>query len=195
MDKEEYKRQNEQRDKRRNAKLFYERASQERLEANRGWLARIGRWFEWWKVPSDRFAALIALFTAVLSYVAYCQLDAMKSTDHAIHDQAIIAKNQMLLTKLSRLPWIAPESDIKITKPLTFDKDTASIEIEISFKNGGNGVALGVNLSSGLYIAPLPIPSNQSMSGRLMGAVRKHIAGGSCTPDYVRMMAEFEGSL
>jgi hypothetical protein len=69
MDKKEYKRQNEQRKKQAQEKTFRERS------------------FGWWKTPSDRFAAFIALFTAVLAIVAYFQLDAMHSTDKAIHNQ------------------------------------------------------------------------------------------------------------
>jgi hypothetical protein len=56
MDKEEYQRQNEQRNEQKKAKSFRE------------------RWFGWWKNPSDRFAFFIAIFTAVLAVVAYCQL-------------------------------------------------------------------------------------------------------------------------
>jgi hypothetical protein len=81
MDKEEYKRQNKERDEKKNVKRFSE------------------RWFKWWNVPSDRFAALIALFTAVLAVVAYFQLKAMRHTDEAINDQLKKARIQNETTR------------------------------------------------------------------------------------------------
>jgi hypothetical protein len=89
MDKEEYKRQNEERDKKKNAQSFRQ------------------RWFGWWKTPSDRFAALIALFTAVLALVAYCQLGAMRSTDEAIHTQLEIMQGQLNEMQIAKRPSVS----------------------------------------------------------------------------------------
>jgi hypothetical protein len=140
MNKEEYKRQNEQRDKRRNAKLFDERAVQERLEDSRGWRSQIGSWFEWWRVPSDRFAALIALFTAVLSVVAYFQLTAMRSTDEATHTAAEAAKRAADISAVANRAWISPLV-AKLTEPL--DENKPFVAITITTQNVGREPALG----------------------------------------------------
>jgi hypothetical protein len=50
---------------------------------------------EWWKNPSDRFAFLIAFFTAALSGVAYLQYLAMSNTDRAIHSQLEVMEKQL----------------------------------------------------------------------------------------------------
>jgi hypothetical protein len=95
MDKEEYRRHNEERNKRSDAKSFRE------------------KWFGWWKIPSDRFAALIALFTAVLAGVAYFQLKAMRSTDDAIHHQLEIMQGQLKIAANDQRPWMGvPEITI-----------------------------------------------------------------------------------
>jgi hypothetical protein len=119
MDKEEYKRQNEERNKKNNKKSFRE------------------RWFGWWKTPSDRFAALIALFTAVLAGVAYFQLSAMRSTDDAIRGQLEEMKNQ-------QRPILIAQSQ-SIVSPFAIDGvGNAKIGVSFTITNIGHSAATHV---------------------------------------------------
>jgi hypothetical protein len=120
MDKKEYKRQNEERDKKNNKKSFGE------------------NWFGWWKTPSDRFAALIALFTAVLAAVAYFQLSAMRSTDDAIRGQLEEMRNQ-------QRPILIAQSQ-SITSPFTIDGiGNAKIGVSFTITNIGHTTATHVS--------------------------------------------------
>jgi len=123
MDKEEYKRQNETRDKKKNADSFRE------------------RWFGWWKTPSDRFAALIALFTGVLALVAYFQLSAMRSTDEGTRIAADAAKKsadvaERTLLDLQR-PYIFVDDPQFLRSPIQNPHSFDPAEVGYKFRNYG----------------------------------------------------------
>lgn len=72
MDRHEYKRQNDQRDAERKAKL------RQGAETKNFW-QQIARWRpSWWELPSDRFAFFLVLFTAMLGIVGSAQWITMK---------------------------------------------------------------------------------------------------------------------
>lgn len=152
MDKEEYKRQNEQRHKRKDAKSFG------------------NRWFGWWKTPSDRFAALIALFTAVLAGVAYFQLSAMRSTDEATHalaeaalKQAKAASDQANAALTALRPYMSYELSLRkvddFNQAIEPDVVPASALLDVKFTNHGNMAAKIVGVYLSYAVEPsLPIP-------------------------------------
>jgi len=78
MDRQEYKRQNEERE----AKI------KDQFVWRKFWYWRP----RWWKPPSDRFAAIVALFTAVLAIVSSCQWHEMKLAYPPLKDSADAAK-------------------------------------------------------------------------------------------------------
>jgi hypothetical protein len=118
MDKEEYKRQNEERDTKKKTKSFRE------------------RWFGWWKTPSDRFAFFIALFTLALAVESYFQLDAMRHTDAAINEQLKEAHIQNETTRAQIRANMAANG-ISISA-ISVSDNVIGWEISPSWKNVGS---------------------------------------------------------
>jgi hypothetical protein len=77
------------------------------------------RWFAWWRNPPDRFAALIAIFTAGLFAATYGLWDATKD---------LVRDAQM-----SGRAWLGP-NDATIQSPMTLSQPIRAI---IGFVNTG----------------------------------------------------------
>lgn len=58
---------------------------------------------EWWHPPSDRFAAIVAVFTAVLAIVSSCQWHEMKLAYGPLKDSADAAKKSAEATERSSI--------------------------------------------------------------------------------------------
>jgi hypothetical protein len=141
MDRHEYKRQNEQRDAHRKAKLFYETIANRRLQDGSKWRRFIPAW---WNIPSDRFAFFVALFTGVLVLVGYCQLNAISG--------------QLDAMEADQRAWVSlnDNTEIRITAPLTFEPAKgASMSINYVLRNTGRSPALHVMWRSKIIALPM----------------------------------------
>ena len=106
MNRHEYKRQNEERDARRQARIL---EAKKLPEFRRGWRGYT-RWRPtWWNTPADRFAFFVAVFTGALAIVAYFQLSAMRHTDDAINDQLKEMRLQTATTRAQIRANVAPQ--------------------------------------------------------------------------------------
>jgi hypothetical protein len=132
MNKEEYKRQNEERDKKNDAQSFRE------------------RWFGWWKTPSDRFAALIALFTAVLAFVAWRQLAAMRSADDKIGDQVRAVGRQLSLMEADQRPWVFARG-VSPWSALLVSDEKVQTTLQFELYNSGKSPARFVTIQGAMF--------------------------------------------
>src|SRR5689334_19090871 len=85
---------------------------------------RVERWFSWWRNPSDRFAALVAMFTALL-FAATVGL-------------YLATKDLVLDARMSGRAWLGPVN-ASIESPMLASQNLRMI---VSFGNTGKEPAL-----------------------------------------------------
>src|ERR1700693_1722761 len=122
MNREEYKRQNEQRAASRNERLAQEakteilrQESEVRAARDAAYRTSLRYKFRflkwrpgWWNTPADRFGFFVAAFTAARVVVAYFQLGAMRHTDEAINEQLAEVRIQNETTREQMRANMAP---------------------------------------------------------------------------------------
>jgi hypothetical protein len=148
MNRHEYKRQNEEREARRKENFFKESQEKKfreesearlRMESdfNKSWRSyfKFLKWRPvWWKPPSDRFTALVAIFTGLLFAVSGCQLNAIRG--------------QLDAMETDKRPWL--RVDVSVSKPIVFSEWSGTKEINVpltfNLKNYGQAPAINVRV-------------------------------------------------
>jgi len=139
------------------------------------------------KNPDNLPAYLTALFTFSLAVFAYAAWDEATRGTKAM-------QGQLQVMDAARRPWVVPDfSETKITKPLTFDKEGATLRFVMPAKNGGSSIALGTHIETVFNISPLPFPAAGPVQKFRDEAIRA--MGGMCNPQSVLTMGFVQGRI
>lgn len=128
--------------------------------------------------------------TATLAVFAKQQAEDMKDSVAAAKDSAKAAKAAADEMIAERRPFIGiVEEDFKITKPLLFEQNRATITFEVVLRNVGKSVATNVttHLGPGLQINPIVAEGVPFSPGALNEGLKRF---GNFTVDYLRNFSE-----
>jgi hypothetical protein len=113
-----------------------------------------------------------AVFAAIAAYIFWSQLREMQTQ----------IDEQRGEFRIDQRPFVGiDETEIRINKPLTFDQNTASLDIDMWFRNTGKSVAVSTaSMERKFTIGPYPMPDQ----GQLFNIINCHV---SIAADFTRV--------